>query len=154
MEGYSDAEINMGLNYLISPGLGEHMLCLDDPSVPLAARLRCVHACELLFRKLFLPRCSPHLSHRDEPGRSPLNAVATCGGISCRCTAAPGWTIAAPFIGRPWTSWRIILNFELIACAESALHGLGHWRRVFPEQVESLIDGFLTTHSRRPGRSC
>jgi len=45
------------------------------PSVPLAARLRCVQACGSLFRKLFLPRCSPHLSHRDEPGRSPLNAV-------------------------------------------------------------------------------
>ena len=75
LEGCSDAELNMGLNYLISPGLGEHMRCLDDPSVPLAARLRCVQACESLFRKLFLPRCSPHLSHRDEPGRSPLNAV-------------------------------------------------------------------------------
>ena len=75
LEGYSDAELNMGLNYLISPGLGEHMRCLDDPSVPLAARLRCVQACESLFRKLFLPRCSPHLPHRDEPGRSPLNAV-------------------------------------------------------------------------------
>ena len=36
LEGCSDAELNMALNYLISPGLGEHMLCLDDPSVPLA----------------------------------------------------------------------------------------------------------------------
>ena len=44
--GYSDAEFNMGLNYLISPGPGEHMRCLDDPSVPLAARLRCVQACD------------------------------------------------------------------------------------------------------------
>ena len=65
----------MGFNYLISPGLGEHMRCLDDPSVPLAARLRCVQACESLFRKLLLPCCSLHLSHLDEPGRSPLNTV-------------------------------------------------------------------------------
>src|SRR5258707_7560559 len=75
LEGFHDAELNMGLNYLISPGLGEHMRCLDDPSVPLAARDRCVRSCASLFCKLMQPRCSPHLSHRDEPGRSPLNAV-------------------------------------------------------------------------------
>src|SRR5215203_3519238 len=29
LEGFTDAELNQGLWYLISPGLGEHMLCLD-----------------------------------------------------------------------------------------------------------------------------
>src|SRR5262245_50588529 len=52
LEGYTDAELNMGLNYIITPGLGEHMLCLDDPAVPLPARLRCVRSCERLFRAL------------------------------------------------------------------------------------------------------
>ena len=147
LEGYSDAELNMGLNYLISPGLGEHMRCLDDPSVPLAARLGCVQACESLFRKLFLPRCSPHLSHRDEPGRSPLNAVCYM------------WWDIMPVYGGPRLEDRYalhraalhvmatVLDFESLACAESALHGLGHWHRAYPERVESLIDGFLATHS-------
>ena len=40
-----------------------------------------------------------------------------------------------------------ILDFESLACVESALHGLGHWHRAFPEPVEGLIDGFLATHS-------
>ena len=75
LEGFREAELNMGLNYLISPGLGEHMRCLDDPAMPLPARERCVRSCESPFCKLLLPHCSPHLSHRDEPGRSPLNAV-------------------------------------------------------------------------------
>ena len=144
LEGYSDAELNMGLNYLISPGLGEHMRCLDDPSVPLAARLRCVQACESLFRKLFLPRCSPHLSHCDEPGRSPLNAVCYM------------WWDIMPVYGGPRLEDRYalhraalatVLDFESLACAESALHGLGHWHRAYPERVEGLIDGFLATHS-------
>jgi hypothetical protein len=39
-----------------------------------------------------------------------------------------------------------ILNFGSLACTESALHGLGHWHRAFPERVESLIDGFLATY--------
>ena len=102
LEGYSDAELNIGLNYVISPGLGEHMRCLDDPSVPLAARLRCVQACESLFRKLFLPRCSPICRTVTSPAVRPSTPSATCGGTSCRCTAAPAWKTATPFIAQPW----------------------------------------------------
>src|SRR5262245_59169599 len=48
LDGFHDAELNRGLNYLISPGLGEHMRRLDDPLVPLATRERRVRSCELL----------------------------------------------------------------------------------------------------------
>ena len=51
------------------------MLCLDEPSLPIETRLRCVRACESLFRKLLLPRCSPHLSHCDWHGAAPLNSI-------------------------------------------------------------------------------
>jgi hypothetical protein len=147
LEGFHDAELNMGLNYLISPGLGEHMLCLDDPSVPLAARARCVRSCESLFRKLILPRCSSHLSHREEPGRSPLNAVCYM------------WWDVMPVYGGPVLADRQalylvaletmakILKFDSLACQESALHGLGHWHRIFPQRIESLIDEFLWLHA-------
>ena len=40
-----------------------------------------------------------------------------------------------------------ILEFDSLACQESALHGLGHWHRIFPQQIESLIDEFLLLHS-------
>jgi len=146
LEGYSDAELNMGLNYLISPGLGEHMRCLDDPSVPLAARLRCVQACECFANyscRAVLPICRTVTS----PGRSPLNAVCYM------------WWDIMPVYGDPRLEDRhalhrasldamaTVLDFESLACAESALHGLGHWHRAYPERVESLIDGFLATHS-------
>ena len=143
LEGFTAAELNMGLNYIIAPGLGEHMFCLDDPTVPLPARLRCVRACESLFRKLLLPRCSPHLSHRDEPGTAPLNAVCYM------------WWDKMPVYGGPVPQDRealhraaldtmaAILKFDSVACQESALHGLGHWRSVFPAEIESLIDVFL-----------
>ena len=36
-----------------------------------------------------------------------------------------------------------ILKFDSVACQESALHGLGHWRSDFPAEIESLIDEFL-----------
>jgi hypothetical protein len=144
---FSDAALNRGLNYLISPGLGEHMRCLDEPSLALAVRERCVRSCGALFRKLLLARCTPHLSHRDEPGRSPLNAVCYM------------WWDIMPVYGGPVPGDRQtlqvaaletmadILQLDSLACQESALHGLGHWHRTFPERVESLIDAFLSRHA-------
>ncbi|MBM1172056.1 hypothetical protein [Microvirga arabica] len=137
----------MGLNYLISPGLGEHMLCLDDPSVPLTTQVRCVRSCEAMFRQLLLPRCSSHLSHRDEPGASPLNLVCYM------------WWDIMPVYGGPHPEDRhalhqaaletmgAILQMNSVACQESALHGLGHWRSAFPEQVEDLVDAFIRSHA-------
>ena len=144
LEGFRDQELNMGLRYLISPGLGEHMRCLDEPSISLAIRLRCVRSCESLFRKLLLPRCSPHLSHRDEPSRSPLNAVCYM------------WWDTMPVYGGPILADRHalqvaaletmakILKLDSLACQESALHGLGHWHSVFPEAVTTLVEEFLS----------
>jgi len=147
LEGFSDAELNKGFWYMISPGLGEHMLCLDDPSVPIETRLRCVRACETLFRKLMVPRCSAHLSHRDWTGAAPLNSVCYM------------WWDLMPVYGGPEPRDRealhvaaletmaIILKFDSLACQESALHGLGHWHSAYPNDVELLVDEFLRTHS-------
>lgn len=146
LDRYSDAQLNLGLSYLISPGLGEHMLCLAQPQVTLAARRRCVRACLTLFRELFMPRCSPHLSHRDEPGAAPLNAVCYM------------WWDAMPVHGGPDPADRLalrrevletmmqILRLDSLACQESALHGLGHNRQHFPAEVEAGIDDFLRGH--------
>ena len=35
------------------------------------------------------------------------------------------------------------LKLSSIACQESALHGLGHWKRYFPKEVEKVISDFL-----------
>src|SRR5829696_3153302 len=124
LEGFTDAELNKGLWYLISPGLGEHMLCLDEPSLPIETRVRCVRSCESLFRKLFLPRCSPHLSHRDWAGAAPLNSICYM------------WWDIMPVYGGPEPQDRerlhvatldtmgTILSLDSLACQESALHGL------------------------------
>jgi hypothetical protein len=102
LDGFGDAELNMGLNYLITPGLGEHMRCLDEPSVPVAARERCVRSCESLFRKLLLPgarlTCLIVTSRVDYPSMR----SATCGGMPCRYMAAPYQRIAKPFTWRHW----------------------------------------------------
>jgi hypothetical protein len=36
-----------------------------------------------------------------------------------------------------------ILELDSIACQEGALHGLGHWQREYPGEVERIVDRFL-----------
>jgi hypothetical protein len=35
------------------------------------------------------------------------------------------------------------LALSSAACQESALHGLGHWRRYDPQDVERIVDAYL-----------
>jgi hypothetical protein len=148
--GFGDDELNKGLWYLISPGLGEHMLCLDEPSLPIETRLRCVRACESLFRKLLLPRCSPHLSHCDWHGATPLNSICYMWWDIMPVYGGPEQQDRRALQAAALETMAAILKFDSIACQESALHGLGHWHSAFPEQVESLIDAFIATHANAP----
>jgi hypothetical protein len=39
-----------------------------------------------------------------------------------------------------------VLDLPSELCQFSALHGLGHWHAHHPEQVEQIVDAFLTRH--------
>jgi hypothetical protein len=39
-----------------------------------------------------------------------------------------------------------VLDLPSETCQFSALHGLGHWHAHHPEQVEQIVDAFLTRH--------
>ncbi|HEX2136229.1 MAG TPA: hypothetical protein VHG30_10045 [Microvirga sp.] len=147
---FSDAQLNQGLWYLISPGLGEHMFCLDDPTVAIEMRVRCVRSCESLFRKLLLPRCSPHLSHRDWVGAAPLNAVCYMWWDIMPVHGGPEPEDRRALHAAALETMAAILRLDSLACQESALHGLGHWRSRFAEQVEGLIDAFIEAHPDAP----
>ncbi len=72
---FADSQIAQGLTYLVNTSATGDDGWLADTSVPPERRLRCVQAVHTLFAKLFAPRCTPHLSHLDEPGAGPLNVV-------------------------------------------------------------------------------
>jgi hypothetical protein len=81
----------------------------------------------------------------------PSMPFATCGGTPCRCMAAPVLADRQALQLAALETMAAILRLDSIACQESALHGLGHWHRVFPEAVESGIDEYLSLHpSARP----
>jgi hypothetical protein len=140
---YNDAQLNQGLWFLASNACSNHMFALMDASVPWAARQRCIRSIHLLFEDCFAKRCTPHLSHIDEPGASPLNLVCYM------------WWDIIPIGPQPNDPGRMDLDREILgvmestlqlgslACCESALHGLGHWKAYYPQRIEGIIAAFL-----------
>jgi hypothetical protein len=149
-EPYSDRQLNQGLWYLASNACSEHMFALMELNVPWPARQRCIRSFQSLYRDCFAKRCTSHLSHLDEPGAGPLNAVCYM------------WWDVLPVAGRPQDPayqemnqailqvMEAALKLDSIACQESALHGLGHWHLQYSSEVEEIIQGFLQRNKALP----
>lgn len=150
-EPYTDSQVNQGLWYLASNACSDHMLALMDAGVPWPARVRCIRSFEALYEACFARRrCTPHLSHLDEPGAGPLNSVCYM------------WWDIMPVAGQPADPARkdmdrailqvmgAALQLDSIACQESALHGLEHWHLYYPNQVEEIIQGYLRRNKSLP----
>jgi hypothetical protein len=147
---YSDAQLNQGLWFLASNACSSHIFTLTNESLPWSARRRCVESIHQLYEQCFARRCSPHLSYIDEPGANPLNMVCYM------------WWDLIPLYGKPDDPARkkldeailqvmdSTLQVDSIACRESALHGLGHWQRAYPECVGAIIDNFSMTRPELP----
>lgn len=141
-KSFSDAQLNQGLWFIASNACSNHMLALMDENVPWSERQQCIYSFHRLYEQCFAKRCTPHLSHIDEPGAGPLNGVCYM------------WWDIIPIYGKPDDPMRkefdqtilsimdSTLQLDSIACRESALHGLGHWQRHYSEQVGDIINRF------------
>jgi len=139
---YSDSQLNQGLWFLASNACSSHMFALMNENFAWSARQRCILSIHQLYEQCFDRRCSPHLSHIDEPGANPLNMVCYM------------WWDIIPLYGQPDAPahkemadailqvMESTLQLDSIACRESALHGLGHWQHAYPERVGQIIDRF------------
>ena len=147
---YTNAQLNQGLWFIVSNACSNHMFALLDTEVPWADRQRCIRSIHTLFEQCMAKRCSPHLSHIDEPGAAPLNSICYM------------WWDIIPFSGQPNDPQRnkfdeeilgvleSTLQLDSIACRESALHGLGHWHLYYPQQVTKIINTFLQSQKEMP----
>lgn len=146
---YSDAQVGQGLQVLINNCLSDDIFSLREPEVPLEDRLRGIRAMEDLFRDCFASRCSPHLSHLDEPDASPLNGICYMWWDILAITAEAHFRPERPdSIAVDQACLSVLqktLETNSVACQESALHGLSHWSYYYPE-IESVVDAFLARH--------
>jgi hypothetical protein len=99
-----------------------------------------VESIKVVYEKVFLSRCSPHLSHIDEQGADPLNLICYMWWDICPRTLEERDGQFIPVM-------EYALGLGSIACQEGALHGLAHWHDEFLDQVVKIIERFLDSHS-------
>jgi hypothetical protein len=150
LEFFSDAQIAQGLTYLVNTSAVGDDGHLYDPTLPLADQRRCIESVAIFFARIFAPRCASVLSHLDEPGAGPLNGVCYMWWDVFPCVALPDDPDRDALHQAMLRTLQRILALDSLACRESALHGLGHWRGQHPETVEAVIDAFLAARPDLP----
>ncbi len=99
-----------------------------------------------MFALLFVPRCTPHLSHLSETEAGSLNGVCYMWWDEFPFLALAGDPNLPMMQETAQRTMARILRFKSLACQESALHGLGHWQRDHDRQASAIIDGFLAAN--------
>lgn len=145
LRSYSDAQVNQGLSFLIGTE-SDHLRCLMDPNVSWSIRLRCIRSILRLF-ELFASRCSPHLSHLNEPGANPLNSICYMFWDILPLHGQPDSPSFGELDRSLLTVMTEILRLPSDACRESGLHGLGHWQLNYPKVVDESIRSFLAENA-------
>ncbi|MGD1018592.1 MAG: hypothetical protein ABSA12_04660 [Verrucomicrobiia bacterium] len=147
LSAYSDAQAAQGLWFL---GIG--IFCDGVPSIYREAvlrsqRERCIRSIYNLFEKYFAIKCSSHLSNIDEQGANPLNVVCYMWWDFLSHEAQdPEGRIGTDMDADVLSTMQRILHLNQDACVESALHGLGHWQHLCPDDVAGIIDRFVATN--------
>jgi hypothetical protein len=144
LKTYSDAQVNQGLNVLISNGVSDNIFALQNKSIPLEQRTAFLNAIFDLNEQCFQARCTPHLSHLDRTETPPH---VSCLNMICYMWwdvfVTPGGALNDACI----SVMEKCLRLTNPAVLEGALHGLGHWSLDYPERCEAIIDEFLKSRA-------
>ena len=151
VEGLSDEEIGVGLWSVLDSGGAGTALALDDATLPLDARIACVHQIRTLYRELFVPRCAERLGHLSEQG-GPLEMICYMFWDVAVFGGAPGEREGNLFEDAVLDVLEDTLYLEHAACQESAIHGLGHRVSRHPERAPAVLDRWLRTGPIRDAR--
>jgi hypothetical protein len=139
---FSDAQIAQGFTYLLSISASGDRGWLYSRAMPTEARLQCIRSTYCVFADLFAVRCSPSLGHLSEEG-TPLNTCCYMWWDEFPCIALPDDPDSELLHHAAIDAMSRILALDSPACQEAALHGLGHWARQRPQQVEAAVDAYL-----------
>jgi|SRR5579871_3551479 len=147
LKPFSEVQVAQGLDFLV--GGSEYMQELKETRVPLPDRLRCIEAMGTLFENCFAKRCTPHLSHLDEPGASPLNGVCYMWWeilpLHGMVHHAPEHPDGAALDRKILDVISRCLEIDSEPCQESALLGLLNWSPYYAETT-TIINDFLSRH--------
>ena len=149
---FSDEQLDQGFWFLVGSSPQHFKDTLIDPQIPLTIRLRALRSSLPLFEQVMAIRCSSHLSHlAEQAAANPLNSACYMWWDLLRLPIlelrGPAESERDLFHSEILVILRRLLAIPHDACRESALHGLGHWVRHYPQAAE-IVDDFL---SNTPG---
>ncbi len=145
LQHFSDAQLNQGLWYLVSPACSNYCFTLRSDKVRLERRLSAIASISVLYRDCFKHRCTQTLSHLDQRHSSILNAICymfwdVCA-LSYLCDSPDEQQLAdACFAVLAET-----FSLDHLACREAAIHGYGEFSCTYPDRVEQALDRILET---------
>jgi hypothetical protein len=128
---YSDAQIDQGVNFIVSRACSKHFDWLVDRRIDIGLRKRCFRSIEELFRELLAPRCSDDIWIYTKP----LNHICDMFWdmvVRDANTAERDSDGTYRIVRYTDVDAEIldtlahILAMPSVACQQSALHGLGH----------------------------
>ncbi|NDY42992.1 hypothetical protein G3N55_09080 [Dissulfurirhabdus thermomarina] len=139
---YSEEQVCRGLWFLADSACSDHLGVLESPEVAAEEKIRCAEAMYGLFERLFAIHCSDILAHRIGPRCNPMNDICYMWWeLVDKARPEPP---ADPAVDHACLAVMAkALELPSLACLESALHGLGHWRGRFPAEVDAILDDFL-----------
>ncbi|RZJ06901.1 MAG: hypothetical protein EON50_22100 [Acidovorax sp.] len=139
---YSDEQVGMGLNHVMSNNAGDIPHMVNDPSVPLADAMRMMRALPTLWRDCLGPRL--------DTGPSPIGSRSDrlyfvsymwfdVWPTFWNAKDIPEWRDAM------WQVFCEMLTMPFRAAQESALHGIGHEgvRLGRPKELQAHMDAFI-----------
>lgn len=142
IERFTRAQIDQGLNFLVSSSCSNHMFVLLNKELPWADRRACIDAMIPLYRKLMAPVYGDDLGYVGQTERPTFacymwwDVITISGGLH-HCDRERINTAVLNVFER-------VLELKAESCIESVLHGLGHWHLYLPERTELIVRQFLT----------
>jgi hypothetical protein len=146
---FSNRQIADGLWYIASE---ENIsLSLGNESVPWPKRQQAIRSIRKLYTNCFTTHCAPLLSYLEKGGAYPSIYPPLNGTCYMWWDIFPNmrW-LEGPTDHEIENEYLAVMDFALglesIACQESALHGLGHCFKAYPEFVQATINRFIKTN--------
>jgi hypothetical protein len=140
--GYTDAQVNQGIWYLVSISCSDFMFALKSAAVPLSARLDAVRSIFNLYADCFAKRCAECLGHLSEEG-SELNSACYMFWDICPLSYLEDCPDQVEMEDAVLSVLEQTLQIQHRACREGAFHGLSELFYSRPERVHRIIDQFL-----------
>jgi len=143
LQRFTDAQLNQGFNYLVSPSCSDYLFALRSDKVPLVRRISAIASINVLYRDCFQQRCTQTLSHLDEDSSSPLNAICYMFWDICPISYLRDYPDENHLADACFAVLSGIFSLDHLACREAAIHGYGEFSCSYPERVEQALDRVL-----------